>query len=62
MQGHFDTVEVGSTFYGCPKARTANNWNLRVPEIFIFSELAPLCAWGDKKRVRGKEFLQKEVV
>jgi uncharacterized protein YecE (DUF72 family) len=34
---HFHTVEVDSTFYGCPSARTVNNWGARTPEGFIFS-------------------------
>jgi uncharacterized protein YecE (DUF72 family) len=28
---------VDSTFYGCPTARTVNNWGARTPEGFIFS-------------------------
>ena len=28
---HFHTVEVDSTFYGCPTARTVNNWGARTP-------------------------------
>jgi uncharacterized protein YecE (DUF72 family) len=31
----FGTVEVDSTFYGCPSARTVNNWAARTPEDFI---------------------------
>src|SRR6266404_5990316 len=38
---HFHTVEVDSTFYGCPSARTVNNWGARTPEGFIFSVKAP---------------------
>lgn len=38
---HFQTVEVDSTFYGCPSARTVNNWNARTPEDFIFSFKVP---------------------
>ncbi len=34
---HFHTVEVDSTFYGCPSPRTVNNWAARTPEGFIFS-------------------------
>jgi uncharacterized protein YecE (DUF72 family) len=33
----FATVEVDSTFYGCPSARTVNNWAARTPGDFIFS-------------------------
>ncbi|PYU67305.1 MAG: DUF72 domain-containing protein, partial [Acidobacteria bacterium] len=28
----FATVEMDSTFYGCPSARTVNNWATRTPE------------------------------
>jgi uncharacterized protein YecE (DUF72 family) len=38
---HFHTVEVDSTFYACPSARTVANWNARTPESFIFSVKVP---------------------
>jgi len=38
---HFHTVEVDSTFYGCPSARTVSNWNARTPEGFIFAVKVP---------------------
>jgi uncharacterized protein YecE (DUF72 family) len=38
---HFHTVEVDSTFYACPSARTVSNWNARTPEDFIFSVKVP---------------------
>jgi uncharacterized protein YecE (DUF72 family) len=37
----FHTVEVDSTFYACPTARTVENWNARTPEAFIFSVKVP---------------------
>jgi uncharacterized protein YecE (DUF72 family) len=37
----FATVEVDSTFYGCPSANTVNNWAKRTPEDFIFSVKIP---------------------
>jgi len=37
----FATVEVDSTFYGCPSPRTVNNWAARTPEGFIFSVKVP---------------------
>jgi uncharacterized protein YecE (DUF72 family) len=37
----FATVEVDSTFYGCPSTRTVNNWGARTPEDFIFSVKVP---------------------
>jgi uncharacterized protein YecE (DUF72 family) len=54
---HFHTVEVDSTFYGCPSARTVNNWGARTPKGFIFSVKVPqLC--GDEnyvaKRSKGQ--------
>jgi hypothetical protein len=46
----FATVEVDSTFYGCPSARTVNNWAARTPKDFIFSVKIPqLC--GDENYV-----------
>jgi uncharacterized protein YecE (DUF72 family) len=46
----FATVEVDSTFYGCPSASTVNNWAARTPEDFIFSVKIPqLC--GDENYV-----------
>src|SRR5258707_14521627 len=38
---HFHTVEVDSTFYACPTARTVENWNARTPEGFVFSVKVP---------------------
>ena len=32
----FATVEIDSTFYGCPSARTVSNWAARTPEDFTF--------------------------
>jgi uncharacterized protein YecE (DUF72 family) len=37
----FQTVEVDSTFYACPSARTVSNWANRTPEGFIFSVKIP---------------------
>jgi uncharacterized protein YecE (DUF72 family) len=38
---HFHTVEVDSTFYGCPTARTVNNWGACTPDGFLFSVKVP---------------------
>jgi uncharacterized protein YecE (DUF72 family) len=38
---HFHTVEVDSTFYACPPARTVSNWASRTPEGFVFSVKVP---------------------
>lgn len=35
--GRFDTVEVDSTFYACPRARTVEGWAPKTPPGFIFS-------------------------
>jgi len=45
---HFHTVEVDSTFYGCPSSRTVNNWGARTPEGFIFSVKVPQTITHDK--------------
>jgi len=37
----FSTVEVDSTFYGCPSASTVNNWVARTPEDFLFCVKVP---------------------
>jgi hypothetical protein len=47
----FATVEVDSTFYGCPSARTVNNWAARTPEDFIFSVKIPQVITHDKALV-----------
>jgi uncharacterized protein YecE (DUF72 family) len=44
----FHTVEVDSIFYGCPTARTVENWNARTPEGFIFSVKVPQMITHDK--------------
>ena len=44
----FLTVEVDSTFYACPAARTVENWNARTPEGFIFSVKVPQTITHDK--------------
>ena len=44
----FQTVEVDSTFYACPTARTVENWNARTPEGFVFSVKVPQTITHDK--------------
>jgi len=44
----FATVEVDSTFYGCPTASTVSNWAARTPEDFIFSVKVPQVITHDK--------------
>jgi uncharacterized protein YecE (DUF72 family) len=45
---HFQTVEVDSTFYECPAARTVENWNARTPVGFVFSVKVPQTITHDK--------------
>jgi uncharacterized protein YecE (DUF72 family) len=47
----FATVEVDSTFYGCPSATTVNNWNTRTPEDFLFSVKVPQFVTHEKTLV-----------
>jgi uncharacterized protein YecE (DUF72 family) len=47
----FATVEVDSTFYGCPSATTVNNWAARTPEDFIFSVKVPKIITHEKALV-----------
>jgi uncharacterized protein YecE (DUF72 family) len=44
----FHTVEVDSTFYACPTARTVENWNARTPDGFVFSVKVPRTITHDK--------------
>jgi uncharacterized protein YecE (DUF72 family) len=37
----FATVEIDSTFYGCPSASTVSKWSARTPEDFIFCVKVP---------------------
>jgi uncharacterized protein YecE (DUF72 family) len=58
----FHTVEVDSTFYACPTARTVENWNARTPDGFVFSVKVPQTITHDKVLVgcdaELEEFLQ----
>src|SRR5882762_8966380 len=47
----FATVEVDSTFYGCPSASTVNNWAARTPEDFVFSVKIPQVITHEKALV-----------
>ena len=44
----FDSVEVNSTLYGCPSARTVANWAAKTPDNFIFSIKTPRSITHDK--------------
>lgn len=39
--GRFNTVEIDSTFYGIPRARTTENWYKAVPDDFKFAAKFP---------------------
>jgi len=58
----FATVEVDSTFYGCPSASTVKNWDGRTPEDFIFSVKVPQVITHEKALVdcdsEFKEFVR----
>src|SRR5258708_36592517 len=47
----FATVELDSTFYGCPSARAVNNWAARTPGDFIFSVKIPQVITHEKTLV-----------
>ena len=47
----FATVEVDSTFYGCPSASTVNNWADRTPEDFLFCVKVPQIITHEKALV-----------
>ena len=47
----FHTVEVDSTFYGCPSARTVANWDAKTPEDFIFSVKVPQVITHEKRLI-----------
>lgn len=44
----FDTVEIDSTFYGCPATKTVTNWYDKTPGDFIFSVKVPQAITHDK--------------
>jgi uncharacterized protein YecE (DUF72 family) len=48
---YFSTVEVDSTFYACPSAKTVANWNARTPADFVFSIKVPKTITHDKMLV-----------
>ncbi len=48
---HFATVEVDSTFYACPSAKTVTNWAARTPEDFLFSVKVPQTITHEKALV-----------
>lgn len=47
----FSTVEIDSTFYGCPSANTVSNWAARTPQNFIFAVKVPQIITHEKSLV-----------
>lgn len=58
---HFDSVEVDSTFYACPTAKTVSGWFAKTPHNFIFCVKVPQTITHNKVLVdcdaEWKEFL-----
>ena len=54
----FDTVEVDSTFYGCPAPKTVENWYEKAQPGFIFSVKVPQSITHDKILVDCQEEFQ----
>jgi len=46
--GHFNTVEIDSTFYACPSVRTVEGWAAKTPADFIFSVKVPQTVTHEK--------------
>jgi uncharacterized protein YecE (DUF72 family) len=44
----FQTVEIDSTFYGCPSAATVNKWHLKTPADFIIAAKVPQVVTHEK--------------
>jgi uncharacterized protein YecE (DUF72 family) len=57
----FDTVEIDSTFYGCPQAKTVLNWNERTPAGFVFSVKVPQIITHEKILVDCREEFEEFV-
>jgi uncharacterized protein YecE (DUF72 family) len=51
----FDTVEIDSTFYGCPTAKTVTSWYDKTPSDFIFSVKTPQSITHDKMLADSEE-------
>ncbi|MCX6640899.1 MAG: DUF72 domain-containing protein [bacterium] len=56
---HFSTVEIDSTYYGIPSARTVDNWAARTPETFLFALKFPrsIVHGGEAARPDAKKIL-----
>ena len=51
----FDTVEIDSTFYGCPAPKTINNWHDKTPTDFLFAVKVPQAITHEKILVDCQE-------
>ncbi|HMD42431.1 MAG TPA: DUF72 domain-containing protein [Candidatus Acidoferrum sp.] len=51
----FDTVEIDSTFYGCPAPKTVTNWCDKTSSNFVFSVKAPQAITHEKILVGCQE-------
>ena len=54
----FNSIEINSTFYKLPLARTISNWIASVPEDFRFT----FKLWRDITHVKGLEFKEADVI
>jgi uncharacterized protein YecE (DUF72 family) len=52
---HFDTVEIDSTFYGCPAPKTVTDWHDKTSSAFIFSAKVPQSVTHEKVLVGCQE-------
>ena len=57
----FDTVEVDSTFYGCPNPKTVENWYQKTQPGFIFSVKVPQIITHEKILVDCREEFEEFV-
>lgn len=49
--GHFDTVEIDSTFYRAPRAAMVDGWLAKTPDDFVFSAKVPRSITHEKALV-----------
>jgi uncharacterized protein YecE (DUF72 family) len=55
--GRFDTVEIDSTFYRIPAARTVEQWRERTPPDFIFAAKIPQTITHEKMLLEAEQDL-----
>lgn len=54
----FDTVEIDSTFYRAPSAKTVEQWRERTPDGFTFAAKVPRLITHDKMLVDVEDDLK----